>query len=54
MGSNRSKLQYPNEKQFTLTIPQTLVKAKGWQRGDEIEFVLDDKGNILLKRSGAS
>ena len=51
MASNTSKLQYPNSKQFIITLPQTLVKAKGWHKGDFLEFVLDDQGNIVLRKA---
>lgn len=50
MGSNVSKLQHPNKKQYTLTLPQALVKAKGWAKGDLLEFQLDEQGNILLRK----
>lgn len=50
MAGNRSRLQYPNKKQFTITIPKSLVAAKGWKKGDDLEFVLDDKGQIILKK----
>ncbi|MBW3015061.1 AbrB/MazE/SpoVT family DNA-binding domain-containing protein [Candidatus Woesearchaeota archaeon] len=50
MAGNRSKLQYPNKKQFMITIPKSLVAAKGWKQGDELEFVLDSKGNIVMKK----
>lgn len=50
MPGNKSKLQYPNKKQYTITIPKSLVAAKGWKKGDDLEFVLDDKGNIILRK----
>lgn len=50
MSGNRSKLQYPNKKQYTITIPKSLVAAKGWKKGDDLEFVLDDKGQIILRK----
>jgi len=55
MASNISKLQHPNKKQFLLTVPQALARAKRWEKGDEIEFVFDEEGNLLLrKKRGAS
>ena len=51
MASNTSKLQHPNNKQFIITLPQTLVKAKGWDKGDILEFILDENGNIILKKT---
>ncbi|MEA3429778.1 MAG: AbrB/MazE/SpoVT family DNA-binding domain-containing protein [Nanoarchaeota archaeon] len=50
MSANRSRLQFPNKKQYTITIPKSLVGAKGWKKGDELEFVLDNKGDIVLKK----
>lgn len=52
MASNTSKIQYPNKRQFIITLPQTLVKAKGWGKGDVIEFILDPKGDIIIKEKG--
>ncbi len=44
------KLQYDQNKQYKLTLPKALIEAKGWQKGDEIELKLDEKGNIILKK----
>lgn len=37
--------------QFTLTIPTALVKAKGWQKGDKIDFLIDNLGQVILRKS---
>jgi len=50
MPANRSKLQYPNSKQFMVTIPKSLVAAKGWKKGDDLEFVLNEYGEIILRK----
>lgn len=50
MTSNKSILQFPNKKQFMLTIPKGLVLAKGWKQGDVLEFSIDTKGEIIIKR----
>ena len=47
---NKSILQYPNKKQFILTIPKGLVLAKGWKQGDKIEFIINNAGDIILKK----
>ena len=52
MASNKSILQFPNKKQFIITLPKGLVLAKGWKQGDLIEFTFDDKGNLVLKKIG--
>jgi len=49
--SNKSILQYPNKKQFMVTFPKGLVLAKGWKQGDSLEFLIDNKGEIIVKRS---
>ena len=47
---NKCLIQYPNKKQYTITLPKGLVLAKGWKCGDELEFVLDNKGDIIIKK----
>ena len=48
--TNKSVLQFPNRKQFMITIPKGLVLAKGWKQGDMLEFVIDNKGDIVIKK----
>ena len=48
--ANKSILQFPNRRQYLLTIPKGLVLAKGWKPGDQIEFTIDNKGDIILKK----
>jgi len=50
MSSNKSILQFPNEKQFVVTFPKGLVLAKGWKKGDTLEFSIDTKGEINIKK----
>jgi len=52
MASNKSILQFPNKKQFIVTVPKGLVLAKGWKQGDTIEFTFDSKGNLVMKKIG--
>lgn len=49
--SNQSKLQFPNKKQFIITIPKSLVLAKGWKKGDLLTFTIDKNGNIVIKKA---
>jgi len=49
--SNKSILQFPNQQQFIVTIPKGLVLAKGWKQGDKLEFVIDNKGDIIIRRN---
>jgi len=44
------KLQYDNNKQFKITLPKSIVEAKGWKKGDIIKIKLDEQGNIVLVR----
>ncbi|HLC96460.1 MAG TPA: hypothetical protein VJH97_04010 [Candidatus Nanoarchaeia archaeon] len=48
--SNKSTLQFPNKKQFIITIPKGLVLAKGWKRGDKLRFMINNKGDIILSK----
>jgi len=48
--SNKSILQFPNKQQFIVTIPKGLVLAKGWKPKDKLEFIIDNKGQIIIKR----
>jgi len=44
-----TKLQYQN-KSFIVTVPKTLVKLKGWSKGDELVFVANSQGNLELTK----
>ena len=44
------KLQFVNGKQYKITLPKSIVEAKGWKKGDELKIVLDDKGNLIIKK----
>lgn len=43
------KLQYDSNKQFKITLPKQLVLAKGWRKGQQLYFELDETGNIVIK-----
>jgi bifunctional DNA-binding transcriptional regulator/antitoxin component of YhaV-PrlF toxin-antitoxin module len=49
--SNKTKLQYPNKKQYIITLPKGLVLAKGWKKGDKLEFIISSKGEIIVRKS---
>ncbi len=49
--ANKTKLQYPNKKQYIITIPKSLVLAKGWKKGNLLEFVINNKGEIIVRKS---
>ena len=44
------KLQQMNGKQYFLTLPNSIVRAKGWMKGDDVVCEIDLKGNIVLKK----
>ena len=33
-----------------IPIPPSLLKQLGWKEGDDIDFSIDDKGRIILKK----
>lgn len=43
------KLQHTGS-QYTLTIPAAIARAKGWAKGDELEYIIDNLGNVLLRK----
>lgn len=43
------KLQKDGNEQYKLTLPKSLIEAKGWKKGDKIKILLDAKGNIVLE-----
>ena len=49
--ANKSLIQFPNKKQYIVTIPKGLVLAKGWKKGDKLEFVIDKSGNIVMRQT---
>jgi hypothetical protein len=40
----------PETGDLLMPIPPVLLKQMGWKEGDDIEFVLDETGNYILKR----
>ena len=50
--NNRRSLQIFNKKQYLVNIPMAIVAAKGWKAGDELEFIIDDNGNIIIRKAG--
>ena len=39
-----------NDRQFFITLPNQIVRAKGWRKGDKLKSEIDNKGNIVLKK----
>ncbi len=44
------KLQQMKQGQYFVTLPSQIVRAKGWNKGDYINAIIDKEGNIILKR----
>jgi bifunctional DNA-binding transcriptional regulator/antitoxin component of YhaV-PrlF toxin-antitoxin module len=49
-------LKYPlmvkvvnNRGQFKLTIPKDIILAKGWDENTRVIFIIDSKGNVVLR-----
>lgn len=44
------KIQKMNNKQFFITLPNAIIRAKGWNKGDVIKATIDNKGDIVLRK----
>lgn len=44
------KLQQMKQGQFFITLPSSIVKAKGWIKGNEIIIEINSKGEIILDK----
>ncbi|MBI4159262.1 hypothetical protein HY500_03310 [Candidatus Woesearchaeota archaeon] len=44
------KLQQMKNRQFFVTLPNQIVRAKEWKKGDDIKIEIDQKGNLVLKK----
>lgn len=42
------KLQRMNDKQFFITLPNQIVKAKGWEKGEDLKATIDNEGRIVI------
>lgn len=49
--TNKRKLQIFNRKQYHINIPIALVAAKGWKEKDILEFIIDEKGNLIIRKA---
>jgi len=43
------KLQEDKSGRFNITVPISIVRAKGWDKGDELNWEINDDGGIVLK-----
>jgi hypothetical protein len=40
----------PKTGDMLIPIPPHLLKELGWKEGDDVDFSIDDKGRIILKK----
>ena len=40
----------PETGDMLIPIPQQLLDELGWKEGDDVDFSIDDKGRIVLKK----
>ncbi len=38
-----------SDSQFRITIPKAIVKAKGWDKGTELEPKFDEEGRLVFE-----
>lgn len=46
------KLQKTDNHQYFLTLPSSLMKAMGWNKGDDVKVEVMQKDVLTLKRVG--
>ena len=44
------KLQEDSSGRYNITVPVSIVRAKGWEKGEDLEWEINDDGNIVLKK----
>jgi len=44
------KLQQMNDKQYFVTLPNKIIRAKQWIKGDLIKIEINKEGDIVLKK----
>jgi len=44
-----TKIQFSSQR-YSVTIPMSLLKAKGWDKGTEVIWQLDNKGKLYLSK----
>ena len=44
------KIKSGKYEQFSLNIPNQILRAMQWEKGDEIEFLFNEKRELVLKK----
>lgn len=50
MRRNQSTIQITKYDQYMITIPKALAKAKGYEKGDILEWEIDKHGDLVLRK----
>ena len=45
------KLQVNSNNQATITVPKNMREAKGWEDGQELEWKINNDGDLELKEA---
>lgn len=45
------KLQQMNGKQFFVTLPNAIVRAKQWQKGESLKVEINKEGNLVIRKA---
>lgn len=48
-GDVMPKLQF-SQARYSITVPQSLVNALGWSKHDALEWKIDTKGQLILRK----
>lgn len=44
------KLQQMNNRQFFITLPNQIVRAKGWEKGENLKVMIDKNGDLVIRK----
>lgn len=48
------KLQEGSNGQKLITVPRQIARAKGWDKGEELAWEVNDDGDLVLKETNHS
>ena len=44
------KVERPTNRSYYINFPVALAEAMGFEKGEELEWLIEDKNNLILKR----
>lgn len=47
----KRRVQKTSNNQYIVTLPKAIAEAMGFTQGTELEFKLNDKGEIVIKKA---